>query len=218
MAGNVREWVWNAVENNRFILGGAWRTQPYQAYNPEALPAFDRSALNGFRCVRNKRPLTADLLAPVIENSRDFAEVKPVSDDVFAQIRTMYAYDRVPLGAVSQGVVENTADWTKEKFTIDAGHENERLPVYLFLPKNVHPPYQTVLFFPSARVSMLPSSQVLGDLQFVDYVIQSGRALLYPIYTGSYERSGHAVVPGAFGDLEMVTRDSKEIGRSHCRH
>jgi predicted esterase len=214
MAGNVREWVWNAVENNRFVLGGAWLTQTYQAFDPEALPAFDRSALNGFRCVRNKGPLTPDLLAPVSINSRDFAHARPVSDDVFAQIRTMYAYDHVPLGAVSQGVVENTADWTREKITIDAGHENERLPVYLFLPRNVRSPYQTVLFFPSARVALMPSSQVLGDLQFVDYVIQSGRALVYPIYTGSYERKEHLVAPGAFGDLEMVTRDSKEIGRS----
>ncbi len=214
LAGNVREWVWNAEENNRFILGGAWRTQMYQALEPEALPAFDRSALNGFRCVRNKGPVTADLLAPITINSPDFAHAKPVSDDVFAQIRTMYSYDHVPLRAVSQGIVENTADWTKEKLTIDAGHENQRLPAYLFLPKNVHPPYQTVLFFPSARVAMLPSSQVLGDLQFVDYVIQSGRALLYPIYTGSYDRTEHSVAPGAFGDLEMVTRDSKEIGRS----
>ena len=46
--GNVREWCWNAVDGDRrFILGGAWRTQTYQAYDPEALPPFDRSSLNG---------------------------------------------------------------------------------------------------------------------------------------------------------------------------
>jgi hypothetical protein len=214
-SGNVREWCWNAVDGDRrFILGGAWRTQTYQAEDPEALPPLNRSTLNGFRCVRNQGPVTADLLAPVVRNSRDFAHAKPVSDDVFQAIRAMYAYDHVPLGVKSEGVVENTADWTKEKMTIDAGYDGERLPMYLFLPKNIRPPYQTVLFFPSARVELMPSSQVLGDLQFVDYVIKSGRALIYPIFDGTYERTAHRVAPGAFGDLDMVTRESKEVGRS----
>ena len=102
----------------------------------------------------------------------------------------MYAYDRTPLNAQSEGVVENTADWTKEKITIDAGYGNERLPLFLFLPKNVHPPFQTVLFYPSARVYFMPSSQDLGDLQFVDYIIKSGRALLYPIYKGTLRAHG----------------------------
>jgi len=110
--------------------------------------------------------------------------------------------------------VENTADWTKEKITIDAGYGNERLPVFLFLPKNVHPPFQTVLFFPSARVDYGASSQNLGDLQFVDYIIQSGRALLYPIYKGTYERVGNRLAPGAHGDLDRMIKDSKEVRRS----
>ena len=45
------------------------------------------------------------------------------------------------------------------------GHLRCRLPrrtrcrPYLFLPKNVRPPYQTVLFFPSARVEFIPDNQ-----------------------------------------------------------
>src|SRR5581483_7297016 len=54
MAGNVREWVENtSIGDTRFILGGAWNSVTYLAVNPEALPAFDRSPANGFRCVRN---------------------------------------------------------------------------------------------------------------------------------------------------------------------
>jgi serine/threonine protein kinase len=29
MAGNVREWCWNATEGKRYILGGGWNDQPY---------------------------------------------------------------------------------------------------------------------------------------------------------------------------------------------
>ena len=215
MVGNVREWSLNSVDGNqRFILGGAWRTQTYQAIDPEALPPFDRSPLNGFRCVRNSQALPAAVTAPVVRSVRDFSKAKPVSDEVFQAYKTMYAYDHGPLNAETEGVVENTADWTKEKIIIDAGHGNERLPMYLFLPKNVHPPFQTVLFFPSVRVEFMPTSQTLGDLQFVDYVIKSGRALLYPIYQGTYERQQQRILPGSIDNRELVVAQSKEVRRS----
>ncbi len=215
MSGNVREWSFNTVDiDRRFILGGGWRTQTYQAYEPEALLPWDRSDLNGFRCVRNNEPVPAQAAAPLVIQSRDFSKAKPASDDVYQVYKTMYAYDNRPLNAKAEDPVLTTPDWTREKITIDAGYETERLPMYLFLPKNVHPPYQTVVFFPSARVNTMPSSEALGDLQFVDYVIKSGRALLYPIYQGTYERQRKRLVPGSIEDREVVIEDSKEVRRS----
>ena len=41
--------------------------------------------------------------------------------------------------------------------------------VYLFLPKHVRPPYQTVLFFPSARIDFIADNnngKALGDITF----------------------------------------------------
>jgi DNA-binding winged helix-turn-helix (wHTH) protein len=214
MAGNVREWILNSIDGeSHFILGGAWRTQTYQAFDPEALPPFDRSALNGIRCVRNPEPLPAAIAAPLVRHVRDFSQAKPASDEVFRAYKTMYAYDHTALNAKTEGVVENTADWTKEKITIDARYGKQRLPMYLFLPKNVRAPYQTVVFFPSARVEFMADSTVLGDLQFVDYVIQSGRALLYPIYQGTYERNQQFQLPGTVADRERVIAQSKEVRR-----
>jgi eukaryotic-like serine/threonine-protein kinase len=215
MAGNVREWSLTAIDDGRFILGGAWRTQTYAAMDPEVLPPFDRSPLNGFRTVRNHGVLSAAAAAPLVTRGRDFSKAKPVSDDVFQAYKTMYAYDRTPLNAKTEGIVEDTAVWTKEKIAIDAGYEGQRLPIYLFLPKNVHPPFQTVLFFPSARVELMTHSQNLGDMDFVDYVIKSGRALLYPIYQGTYERRAPKQArPGDIEDLQLVIQQSKEVRRS----
>jgi dienelactone hydrolase len=59
----------------------------------------------------------------------------------------------------------------------------------------------------------LPSSDDLGDLQFVDYVIKSGRALLYPIYQGTYERKT-ASLPGSIKYDDLATPQSKEVRRS----
>jgi eukaryotic-like serine/threonine-protein kinase len=215
MTGNVREWSSTAVDADRFILGGAWRTQTYQAYEPEALPPFDRSAMNGFRCVLNKEPLSTEAAAPVVRRARDFSKAKPVSDEVFQAFQSQYAYDRRPLNPQTEGAVEDTPDWTKQRIAIDAGHENERLPAYLFLPKNVHPPFQAVVFFPSARVNNLPDSHNLGDMPFIDYVIQSGRALIYPIYKGTYERAiPNQALAGSIENLQLVIQESKEVRRS----
>ncbi len=216
MVGNVREWCLNTIDRDRrLILGGAWRTQTYQAYEPEALPPFDRSAFNGFRGVRNFEPLNATVAGPIVRTARDFSKVKPATDQVFALYRAMYAYDDRPLDPKDSGTAQDTVDWTKQKITIDAGYDNERLPMYLLLPKHVHPPYQTVLFFPSARVNTMSNSQDLGDLDLVDYVIRSGRALLYPIYRETYERHLDGLpLPGEVGDRELTIQESKEVRRA----
>ncbi len=214
MAGNVREWSRSAVGADRFILGGAVGTQTYQAFDPEALPPFDRSPMNGFRTVRNHAPLPLDALAPLVRQRRSFSHVAPASDAVFQAYKAMYAYEPVPLRPRA-GAARNAPDWTVQKVTIDAGHDGERLPMYLFLPKHVQPPYQSVVFFPSARVELLRDSRHLGDMQFVDYIIKNGRALLYPIYLDTYERHVDPLqLVGSVGDLQLTMKWSKEVRRA----
>jgi serine/threonine protein kinase/dienelactone hydrolase len=215
MAGNVREWVVNAVGNNlRFILGGSWKSQSYTYAEPEALSPFDRSGTNGFRCVRNIEPPPAEAANPVKPMARDFAGYKPVSDEVFHAYRLIYEYPKSPLNAKEEGVVEDTADWREEKVTFDAAYGGERMSAYLFLPKNVRPPYQTVLFFPSARVVQLDDSRTLGDKKFFDYVVQSGRAVMYPIYEDTYERRVKLYLPNGVMSSELNADHYKDAARS----
>ncbi len=76
------------------------------------------------------------------------------------------------------------------------------------------PPYQTVVFFPSARVLDIPNSRTLGDIKFFDYIVQSGRAVFYPIYQGTYERQRKMVAPGQTSDVEFITQQYKDLARS----
>jgi dienelactone hydrolase len=128
----------------------------------------------------------------------------------------MYAYPRTPLNATSEGVVRETADWREEKVSFDTAYRGERMSAYLFLPKRVHPPYQTVLFFPSARVMMFPNSAggALGDLNFFDYILQSGRAVMYPIYQDTYERRLKFAMPSGSQDIELTVDRYKDAARS----
>jgi eukaryotic-like serine/threonine-protein kinase len=215
MAGNVREWVQNATTTGtHFILGGTWKSPTYLYDDPEALSAWDRSPTNGVRCVRNITPVPENLTTPIKTFERDFSKVKTASGDVFRAYETLYAYDKTPLNAKVEGVVQDTADWRKEKITFDAAYNNERMAAYLFLPKNVPPPFQTVIFFPSAGVLPFADSQTLGDTKYFDYIVQSGRAVLYPIYQGTYERRVKVVLPGTSQDLEYMTERYKDLARS----
>jgi len=215
MAGNVREWIANALdEDRRFILGGAWNSLSYLYADPEALSPFDRSSTNGVRTVRNVTPLPAEVTRPVKPLDRDFTKAKPASDQVFRAYRVLYDYPRTPLNAKTESVTADTKDWRVEKVSFDAPYGNGRLTAFLYLPKRVKPPYQAVVFFPSARVLDLPSSAELGDTGFFDYIVQSGRAVLYPIYEDTYERRFTRRMPGAAMQMDIITHRSKEVGRS----
>ena len=215
MAGNVREWVLTDTgTDTKFILGGASRSPTYLFGDPEALSPFDRSPENGFRCVRNTAPLSSAVLAPVKRLTRDFSAYTPVSDDVFRAYLAMYAYERTPLEAKVEGVVAETDDWREEQITFNTAYDNDRMAAYLFVPKHVRPPYQTVVFSPSARILALRDSHDLGDVRFFDYIVQSGRAVLYPILYGTYERQTKKAFVGAGQTIEYLTKRSKDFGRS----
>ena len=160
MIGNVREWYWNAANDDlRYTLG-----RQANSYGPEALTPFDRSPLNGFRCVSNAGPIPEDAKAPRVMLRRDFSTARPVDEAAFKIYRDMYAYDHTPLDATSQPMADSSVDWTREKVTFNVAYGGERMSAYLFVPKNTPPPFQAVVFFPSARVNFLSSSADLGDM------------------------------------------------------
>jgi formylglycine-generating enzyme required for sulfatase activity/cephalosporin-C deacetylase-like acetyl esterase len=191
MAGNVREWVWNeAPDHRRWILGGASNDADYMFNVPASAPPADRSTWNGFRCVRyapDARP-DASLLAAVATYTRDHRAAKAVSDEVYEVFRRQYAHLKSPLNERVEDRDTRAPDWIRERVTFDAGYEPGRVTVYLFVPRHSPPPYQLVVFFPG--VGPFAGRLASTNLQPLnaDYIVKSGRALVYPIYKGSFER------------------------------
>jgi formylglycine-generating enzyme required for sulfatase activity len=77
MAGNLREWCWNASAQGRSLRGGASSDQTYMFGNVTQAPAFDRSETNGFRWVRyieGKTPAEKLFAAYRSDAVRDFAK------------------------------------------------------------------------------------------------------------------------------------------------
>jgi predicted esterase len=121
---------------------------------------------------------------------RDFRYEKPATDEIFQVYKSLFSYDKNDLKAAVEKT--NTSEyWTKEQIAFDAGYASQRMLAYLFLPKNGHPPYQTIVYFPGSNVLYLRSPDQLEmdpNINRIDFVIQSGRAVLYPIYDGTFGR------------------------------
>ena len=191
MAGNVREWAFNEGSGHeRYILGGAWNDAAYGFTSAQSSPPLDRSPANGIRLARIRTADSAvvSLERPVTMPRRDFRSIPPISDSVFAVYRRFYDYDRTPLNAVVEAADSTGRDWVMERITFDAAYGNERVIAYLFLPRNATPPYQTVVLFPGDGGLAVRSSRNLLSMTQVDFVVQGGRALMYPIYKSTYER------------------------------
>jgi dienelactone hydrolase len=214
MAGNVAEWCRNESGHGPYQLGGGFNNASNYYFEPGGQPPFQRDASAGFRCVLNTAPLPADATAERRQTIRDLANAKPASDAVYRIYKSMYSYDRTPLNEKLETVAQDSADWRKQKITFDAAYGKERMTAYLFLPANVRPPYQTVVFFPSARVLFTPNTETLGDMQFIDFVIQSGRAVIYPVYKGTYDRPAPLAGLDTKEARETLFQDSKDMGRS----
>jgi hypothetical protein len=211
MAGNVKEWCWNATPAGRLILGGAWNEQSYMFRERDARPPFDRQPEYGIRLVKHIDPVPHAVTAPFEPHVRDYSKEKPISDDAFVLARGAYRYDPLPLDARIEST-EETPDWRKETVSFTAAYGGERIRAYLYLPKNTRPPFQTVLYFPGGDASFLRSSRDLR-LREVNFIIRSGRALLFPVYKGTYERGVQGPVRGvAFRDL--VIARTKDMQRS----
>lgn len=220
MAGNAKEWCWNAVGDKRYILGGAFDEPAYMFGDLDAQSPWVRSARSGFRLVKyieeEKVPKAA--LDPFPQREwRDYAKEQPVPEDVFRIYKSLFAYDKAPLNSVIEAVDDGSERWRKEKISFGAAYGNERVIVYLFTPRRVAPPYQPVVFFPGTNAFLLRSSQRLGDMYLVSFIVRGGRALLYPVYKSSYERGDgftddNPAATTAYRD--HLIQWSKDLGRT----
>jgi len=217
MGGNVREWCINESRSQRCILGGGWNDPPYAFSEIYAQPPFDRSVTNGARCIKiiesEKTALAA--YAAIELPRREFLKEKTISDHIFRLYLSLYKYDHTPLNARIESS-DTTDDWIKQKVRLDAGYGGERLTTYLFIPKGAKPPYQTVVYFPGSNAIHQRSSSEL-EFNHINFIVKSGRAVVYPIYKGTYERGSglNSDIPSPTSLYrEHVIAWAKDIGRS----
>ncbi|MBF8247524.1 MAG: serine/threonine protein kinase [Bacteroidetes bacterium] len=197
MAGNAREWCSNASGQNRFTIGGAWNDPNYYFAWPQERTPFDRSPGNGFRCIKESAE-TPDTGKAYVALRRvptpNWRALNTVTDEVFKMWLGLFSYNKTELNPKVELADENPIYWRMEKVSFTAAYDNDRMIAYLLLPKNTPPPYQTIVFWPGAFAGNLSSSDngaSLVDVETIDHIVKDGRAVLYPLVKGTYERGGN---------------------------
>jgi eukaryotic-like serine/threonine-protein kinase len=137
--------------------------------------------------------------------------VLPVSSNVFAAYKALYAYDKsLPLDARAEKTED--LDWARrERVTVRGTSGSERLPIYVFLPRTGKPPYPTVLFFPGSNaVQTERLEDFASTLQ--TWMPETGRAFVFPVYRGTFERrgeiAGHESATAQRDDLVAWVKDA----------
>ena len=192
IAGNAREWCLNENEKSgwHYILGGGWNDPTYAFNDGHAEPATNRSLSNGFRCMKIlPGDTTYRRLSHKVEFAfRDYQHEKPVNDETFKVFLRQFVYDHSPLNSEAM-IIADSNFFKVEKITMDAAYDKEKLEAYLFLPKNVSAPFQTILFYPGSGVINLKKFDYRQEMLFViDFLLKSGRAVCYPVLKGTFER------------------------------
>ena len=188
MAGNVKEWCLNEARGGtRLILGGGFGEPNYMFNHTDAQSPWERQSNFGFRCVKLDSPPNAAAAAHIEVTLRDYLKEKPAADDVFKAYKALYAYDKGDLNAKVEETVLLEGS-SLEKVTFDAAYGNERVTAYIFLPKNASPPFQTVVYYPGVFAFYDDRLDLSGVEETRGFLLKSGRALIFPIYKGMYER------------------------------
>ena len=212
VAGNVREWCANPIDSGRVTQGGSWQDSPFNIGHRIAKGEFDRSPDIGFRVARITEPdsivaIASSRLARALPT--DFNKVVPVSDAVFDGFRRMYDYDKGPLDAKLEAEGETPKlRWQKVSFT--AGYTGPRMAAYLVFPRDASPPFEPVIWWGGGGDLLqrkLDPADPQGDF-FAGFIVRSGRAMVVPLYMGTFERDDSAFsITQSTPDTSIYYRD-----------
>jgi dipeptidyl aminopeptidase/acylaminoacyl peptidase len=185
------------------------------AVDDDVRPPLDRAETHGFRCIKETAPSEATAYDPYgvgLRPARDLTKEQPVDDATFEVFRRFYSYDRTPLDPRIERT-EEAEYWRRERVSFVAAYGEERVLVNILFPKNAAPPYQAIIWFPGSYAGGLKSSdRELVFSYYFDFLPRTGRALVYPVYKGTYERPAPWVGPSQKRDL--VVQWSKDLGRT----
>jgi len=212
MAGNVTEWCRNELDDGYAVTGGAFDEAVYQFGRVASPPGFYSSDNLGFRCVRSLGAQSGSEGGMKISRQLSKPKLSPVGDAEYARLAAAYDYPKMPLRA---RVVKRTdaEAWTLEVIEFE-GEEGERVPAYLYLPKNREQPYQVVHYVPAGDVeSGLRTLQASMETRMGPF-IRSGRAVFGVMLAGYL---GREVSDKASMDrqdfIELIVAKVKDLRR-----
>ena len=210
MAGNVREWCVNSSGPLRQSLGGGWQDTAYQFSDTNAFDPLDRAPSQGFRLMLSASGTDPDLHRELVVPDRSQGE--PVDDAIFALYARQFDYDALPLDGRIDHIDDSHRLWIRQHISFNAGYGRERVTAHLFLPRKATPPYQAIVHFPGGDAMLLGDINDAGLLS-IEPFLRSGRAVIYPVYQGTFDRRPEHR-PGPIGVRNLLVQQVKDVRRT----
>lgn len=188
LVGNVREWVTTTEGNARLSLGLSFNGPQWAyAFPGSSLPR-QRNAEQGFRLAY----MPGGAGDPELNLGANVPKVPVVSDDEYAEIRELFNYEPGSVTAAMATLISSKQEqeWVRDTYLIESDTIHEPLPVLVFRPAASTLPLQPVIFLPpgDSYNGKFPSEQIDIERYNIDFVVKSGRALVWPIIAGTHER------------------------------
>lgn len=195
MAGNVREWVWNFAGTRGVAMGGAWSDYASLYQTTYSASPMQRLPENGMRLMRPlaSADLSQELLKP-ITLARGNAGIKrePVSDEAFQAMRFQFTAAHAKPIKTSVQQIKETPLWIAEEVILKFANQ-EATTLYIVRPKSHRNPLQPIIYGPPGDCCSFgkrPNRNALEQMRPpADTIVNSGRALVIPIWAASYERA-----------------------------
>jgi hypothetical protein len=187
LPGNVSEWIYNANQHDRYIVGGNYLEPTYWYNRPISVSPWSRSKLVGFRCIRYLNDtLRHQLQQGFNDQARDFGDLQPVSDEIFKVYEALLHHEPKEMHPVLVSK-SRSEEWTREIINVDVPYAEEPMPVLVYLPIGFDPPYQTVVYFPGLDSHIYHSIEDAMEIN-IDFLLRGGRAVVWPIYYSTHGR------------------------------
>lgn len=222
MVGNVREWTRSYSGRQKLTLGQSFSGQDWGYAMPTMADPLTRLPIQGFRLAKYdeakflswQRPLALDGLLP---------RMPDVTDEAYATILDKLRYEPGHIGAKDIRTLSEVDEgsWTRRKILIPTSHPDEPLPVVMFLPKGSRRPLQALVYLtPGSRGPTSINSDDVNIRRYqIELVLESGRAIVWPILYGTHERYAAEIhtaptreEAGRLRDVEIL-RHRDETGR-----
>jgi eukaryotic-like serine/threonine-protein kinase len=188
LPGNVSEWTFNSKGNSRVVIGGNYQEPSYLYNMTLQISPWKRNELIGFRCIRYINDTLKHQLEQNFEgDKRDYSKLKPVSDEIFQIYRELLELGETDLNPTFISK-EESEYWSKEIISVDVPYDDTPMKILIFLPIDYKPPYQSVIFFPGISSHYSNSMANMNISERFDFLIKSGRAVIWPVYYSSNGR------------------------------
>ena len=133
-----------------------------------------------------------------------------MNDEVFTIYSRNFSVGSINLNSKLIYKDESNPLWIKERVAVDLGYNSEVMDILIFKPKNTYGKLESVVFYPGANYYMTPpdiDETSIGEFG-LDFIIKSGRAVVWPAIKGSMNRLNTDSPPSSLEDISRRWREA----------